>query len=211
MTAFAGLVVWILTAGAAGCSSSSPSAPSPLIPTGPGGYRLVSDASRDQLPEKSVTEVTPADPSLTKAALDRYGFTGASSRIWKATTGDFLLDLAVRFDRPAAARSFASFELTQIADRVQDVAPNASLGQSGVSPFKAIPGASLYLLGGPNRQTVKPLFIEGVVFSSGTTTYLVETGGSLPITAAVVERYARLQASLIGDGGNVEGRTPDGK
>lgn len=185
-------------AGATACSSSA-SPPSRLIAAGPDGYRLVASASRSQLPAASVGEVTPADPTLTKSALKRYGFTGASSRIWKATSGDFLLDLAVRFRKPAGAKAFASFELDQITQRVQSAAPTASSRETGAYPYRRIPGANLFLLGGPNRQTDEPLFIEGVVFAAGTTTYLVETGGPIAANASLVERYARAQAAMAGE------------
>jgi hypothetical protein len=182
--------------GAAGCSSASP--PTRLVGTGPAGYQLDTSASQRQLSASSVAQATPADPALTKQALRRNGFTGATSRVWHATTGDFLLDLAVRFRTPAGANAFVSFELDQIGLRVRSSAPTATDREAGIYPYSEIPGAKLFLLAGPNRQTKAPVFIQGVAFASDTTAYLVETGATMPSGVDLVEKYAKLQAGLDG-------------
>lgn len=183
-----------MLAGAAACTSPSP--PSRLIASGPAGYQLDSSASQQQLASSAVAQATPADPDLTKQALKRDGFTGASSRVWHASTGDFLLDLAVRFKTPSGAEEFRDFELAQIAERVKSSAPTASAQQAGIYPDSQLAGAKLFLLGGPNRHTAAPLFIEGIAFTSGETAYLVETGGPMPSGADLVERFAHDQASI---------------
>lgn len=183
-------------AGTAACSSASP--PTRLVGAGPAGFQLDTSASQRQLSAASVAQATPADPALTRQSLHRNGFTGASSRVWHASTGDFLLDLAVRFDTIAGANAFVAFELNQVALRVRSAVPAATDREAGIYPYAKIPGAKLFLLAGPNRQNEKPIFIQGVAFVSGTTAYLVETGGTMPSGVELVEEYAGRQAGLDG-------------
>jgi hypothetical protein len=181
---------------AAGCGGAPKAGP--LLDRVAAPYLLDASGTRGSMSASSVAQGTPADPTLTAAALHRDHERSAASRAWRMPDGEFVFDLAVRFDSAAHAADFMSFEVGQIGARAGALEPLSEGSEDGVFPVTKPPGGRAYVVGGTDRAHAGSVFIEGVVFAVAEQVFLVETGGPSPATLETAEGLARNQYDLAG-------------
>lgn len=180
----------------AGCSGAP--AAGPLLDRVAPPYLADKSGTRASMSASSFAQGTPADPGLTAAALRRDHERSAASKAWRMPDGEFVLDLAVRFDSAVHAAEFMSFEVGQIGARAGALERLSSGSEDGVFPVNQPPGARAYVVGGTDRAHAGSVFVEGVVFAADDQVFLVETGGPSPASLETAEELARRQYDVAG-------------